>query len=585
MRRGPATPGAATDAPAPLDLRLAPVLVAAWCGAAVLVAAAVPAATAAAGTAAVAAAVLLIAARGSRRSPRPPPCVPPSPAPRGAVLGTVAACAAVVALVGASVLTTGAVARAGPVPALVEDGGAARLTLVVTGQPRRAPPPDTSWGASAPPRWVVRARVVGVERSGGDVVPARTPVVVVGSAAWSALERGARVSALGRTEPTERADPARALVLTRGPPRVLAEPRGWSAAVAHLRGGLRTATAPLGQDAGALLPGLVVGDTSALTPSLEEAMRATGLTHLTAVSGANVALVLAAVTALAALAGLGRRVRVLVAGLALLAFAGLAGPDPSVLRAALTGAVGLVGVLAARRGAGLPALAAAGTVLLVADPWLSRSFGFALSMLATAALLLLARPWAIALAAWMPRPLAVALAVPLAAQAVCGPVILLLDDGVPALAVLANLLAAPVVGPSTVLGLAATLTAPVWPPGAVGLAWAAGLGTGWIALLARAGAGAPVATLPWPGGLRGAVALAAATVLLVSGAPLAVQAVRGALSARPGRLSPWRPAVLAPTPAPGPAARPARARRRGSTRRRHRSSSSPARRASSRSAP
>lgn len=566
--RGPASP---------LDLRLAPVLALAWAGAWLLVAAADGVVALAGVAGLVLSGVILLAARTSRRaSPRSLP---------SGVLGTAAAGAVVLALVAASVAATGAVARAGPLPALVGSGDTARLTLLVTGQPRPVSPPERSWGAKAPPRWVVRARVVAVARAGGAAVPARTPVVVIGGSGWSSLERGTSVSGLGRLEPTERADPVRALVLVRGPPRILTEPDGWAGVVAHLRTGLQAACAPLGDDAGGLLPGLVVGDTSALPPSLEEAMRATGLTHLTAVSGANVALVLGAVVALAALVGLGRRVRVVVAGAALLAFAGLAGPDPSVLRAALTGVIGLLGVLSARRGAGLPALGAAATALLVADPWLSRSFGFALSVLATGALLLLARPWALILERWMHRPLAVALAIPLAAQAVCGPVILLLDDGVPALAVVANVAAAPVVGPCTVVGLAATLLAPVWPLGAAGLAWVAGLGTGWIALVARTAAGMPVATLPWPGGLRGAVALAAATVLLVSGPPLVAQVVRRGLSARPGTLGRWRPAALPPHPGPAPVARRGPARWRGSTRAPRRWSSSPARRGSSRSGP
>ncbi len=584
-RASAASAPAQAPAPAsPLDLRLAPVLTLAWAGAWALVAAA-DGVVVLAGLAALAiAGVILLAAQTSRRAASRTSPSSPRPLPPG-LLGTAAAGAIVLALVAASVVATGAVTRAGPVPALVGSGDTARLTLLVTGQPRPVSPPERSWSASAPPRWVVRARVVAVARAGGAAVPARTPVVVVGGSGWSSLERGTSVSGLGRLEATERADPVRALVLTRGPPRILSQPDGWAGVVAHLRTGLREACAPLSDDAGGLLPGLVVGDTSALPPSLEEAMRATGLTHLTAVSGANVALVLGAVVALAALVGLGRRVRVVVAGAALLAFAGLAGPDPSVLRAALTGVIGLLGVLSARRGAGLPALGVAATALLVADPWLSRSFGFALSVLATGALLLLARPWALTLERWVPRPLAVALAIPLAAQAVCGPVILLLDDGVPALAVVANAAAAPVVGPSTVVGLAATLLAPVWPLGAAGLAWVAGLGTGWIALVARTAAGTPVTTLPWPGGLRGAVALAAATVLLVGAPPLVAQVVRGGLSGCPGTLGRWRPAALPPHPGPAPVARRGPASWRGSTRPPRRWSSSPARRASSRSGP
>ena len=105
-----------------------------------------------------------------------------------------------------------------------------------------------------------------------------------------------------------------------------------------------------------------------------------------------------------------------------------------------------------------------------------------------------------------------ALAVPLAAQAVCGPVVLLLAPGVPLTAVPANLLAGPAVGPATVLGLVATALEPLWPAGARGAALLAGVGTGWVATVARHAAAVPAGTLPWPQGWPGALALAVVTV-------------------------------------------------------------------------
>lgn len=450
---------------------------------------------------------------------------------------SVAGAAATLATVAVSVLSATTLSG-GAVTTLAADGASARVTLLVTGSPHRVvarPRPGESAGHDLAPtrvlpeRWVVRATAVAVV--GGPGVPAaaglRTPVVVLAGPTWGALERGARVQALGALEATDPGDAARALLTTRAPPRVLAAPGGWAGAVVVLRAGLRAACAPLGDDAGGLLPSLVVGDTSTVPDDLAEALRATGLTHLTAVSGANVALVVAAATAAAAGAGLMRRARVVVAAVVLLAFAGVAGPDPSVLRAALTGVVGLVGVLSARRGAGLPALGAVGTALLVADPWLARSFGFALSVLATGGLLLLGRPWAAALARVVPRWLAVALAAPLAAQAVCGPVVLMLSGGLPVLAVPANLAVAPVVGPTTIAGLGATLLAPAWPGGAQVLARVGGVGTWWIATVARSGAALPVATAPWPGGTAGALALAAATVAAVAGVSLVAVSLAG----------------------------------------------------------
>ena len=97
------------------------------------------------------------------------------------------------------------------------------------------------------------------------------------------------------------------------------------------------------------------------------------------------------------------------------------------------------------------------------DPWLSRSYGFALSVLATAGLLLLARPLAEVMARWLPRGLALVLAVPLAAQLACQPVLLMLNPSLPLYGVAANLLAEPAAAPVTVLGLIACVAAPVVP--------------------------------------------------------------------------------------------------------------------------
>lgn len=570
---GPRGPGDPRE-PARLDLRLAPALASAWGGGAVLVAAEVPVlAAVAAITALGALAALRWSAATAAATPAadqadPPPAdpaagpapaepadppsadppadpAPADPAPRapaGSLAGTVALASAVLCAVAVSALAASVVRDAGLLAALAREGSTARVEFVVTADPRAVWPPASAPGAEAParelpPRWVVRARaehVAGAGRSGG----ARAPVLVVGGPGWAGVQRGQRVSALVVLEAAPRSDDVRAVAVA-GPPATVAAPTGWYRAVAVLRAGLQAACAPLPDDAGGLLPGLTVGDTSALPPDLEEAMRATGLTHLTAVSGSNVALVVGAALALGAAVGLRRRPRLALAALALAGFTAVAGPEPSVARAGVMGAVALVGLASARRGAGVPVLCTAGVVLLVADPWLTRSFGFALSVLATGALLLLARPWAEALSRWVPRWAALALAVPIAAQVVCGPVVLLLAEGVPLTAVPANLLVAPAVGPATVAGLGAAVLAPWWLGGAQVLAWIGGLATGWIALVARGAAAVPGGTAPWPSGWLGALALAAATVLVLS----LLRALRP------------DPVLGTPGPAPGPAER------------------------------
>ena len=119
---------------------------------------------------------------------------------------------------------------------------------------------------------------------------------------------------------------------------------------------------------------------------------------------------------------------------------------------------GCIGLSRSRRSAGPPVLGAAIVVVLVVDPWLARSFGFALSSLATLGLLLFTRPWGDAIGARLPRrlaPLGPALAVPVAAQAMTAPLVVLLQGSVSVVGVLANLLAAPLVPVATVAGVAA----------------------------------------------------------------------------------------------------------------------------------
>ncbi|HEX2810252.1 MAG TPA: ComEC/Rec2 family competence protein, partial [Kineosporiaceae bacterium] len=200
-------------------------------------------------------------------------------------------------------------------------------------------------------------------------------------------------------------------------------------------------------------------------------------------------------------------------------------------------------------------------------PWLSRSAGFALSCAATGALLLLAPVWSRRWARRLPAPLAAALAVPAAAQAVCGPLVILLQPSVSVVAVPANLLAEPAVAPATVAGVLAALLGVVWPGAAHLAAWCGSLATGWVALVAHRAAQAPGAALPWPSGVPGALLLAVLTAGLVavsvwpagrpgSAAPdrrsrppdragLARPAPRDRSAAQTGSRGPgWRPAMI-----------------------------------------
>ncbi|MBW4041529.1 MAG: MBL fold metallo-hydrolase [Acidobacteria bacterium] len=291
---------------------------------------------------------------------------------------------------------------------------------------------------------------------------------------------------------------------------------------AELRHGLLQRTARLPGDGGALLPGLAVGDTSRVGADLQQAMRDASLTHLTAVSGANCAVVTVGVLALGAVLRLPRALRVIAAGAALSGFVVLVSPQPSVVRAAAMAAVALACAFRGGRAAGVPALSVAVLVLLVGDPWLAWSAGFVLSAAATAGLLLLAPPLAERLARVLPHRLALVLAVPIAAQVACQPVLVLLQPGIPVFGVIANLLAEPAAPLATVLGLLACLIGPFAAPLASGVAVLAWLPAAWIGVVARTTSRLP--QLGWPAGAVGAVL---AVVLLVSGVLMLMRSAPG----------------------------------------------------------
>jgi hypothetical protein len=158
-------------------------------------------------------------------------------------------------------------------------------------------------------------------------------------------------------------------------------------------------------------------------------------------------------------------------------------------------------------------LTASIVLLLLLDPWLSRSIGFALSVAATAALLVLAGPLADGLSRWMPRTLALFVAVPLSAQLACGPIIVLISPQVSIYGVAANMLAAPAAPVGTVLGLAACLCAGI--PSGAGLAALAWVPAAWIAATATTLSTLPGSAIWWPEGVEGLAALTLASAAVV----------------------------------------------------------------------
>jgi competence protein ComEC len=269
------------------------------------------------------------------------------------------------------------------------------------------------------------------------------------------------------------------------------------------------ARAALPADQAAMLPALVLGDTSTVTAQTTREFRASGLTHLTAVSGANVTIVCGAVLMTAALVG--PRAAAVVAALALVAFVIVVQPSASVLRAAVMGAITLFAVVSHRRRQAIPALSASVIMLMVAAPELAVDVGFALSVSATAALVVIAPVWSQRLVSrgW-PKPLADAVSVAAAAQLVTAPLVAGISGAVSVVSVVANLAVAAVIPPITVVGTAAAALCPLWPSGAQLLIRFTGPELWWLLRVARFAAGVPGASVGVPSGLLGVVCVAAA---------------------------------------------------------------------------
>lgn len=261
----------------------------------------------------------------------------------------------------------------------------------------------------------------------------------------------------------------------------------------------------LGTESAALVLGTAYGDDSLMSSTAREDYKLSGLSHITAVSGANIAIVfLGAYRLVLAIrpyrfasaylllrswrqrlrgraAGHSRphqptppnahtlpplvhrlstlaiphRVMMLCGVAAVLAYAMLLDSEGSVIRSL---AMGLLGAYAMLRGSGRQSLAALQTTVLMcllAAPHLAVDMGFALSVTATSALILLGPPLIRLLMRVMPVFCAEMLAAPIVASLWCTPLILAMSGKVPLYSVPANLLAAPLAPLSMLAGLAA----------------------------------------------------------------------------------------------------------------------------------
>ena len=319
------------------------------------------------------------------------------------------------------------------------------------------------------------------------------------------LTRGVTVAFDGQIEPAGRNSRDAFLVKPRSEISIVSDPSTSQGFLNNLRSDYVASLKGVTPDAKTLVAGLAIGEIAELSEQLEEKMRIVSLTHLVAVSGSNCAIVVGMVYLIAVGLRFGRAGRTISSLTALVLYVLLIGPDPSVLRAGVMAASVILMIALGRRTWALNALAIATIVLLIADPWLAVEFGFGLSVLATAGILLLAPAMSERLAKRMPMPLALGLSVTMSAQLFCLPLLMQLQPGLATYSVIANLLAGPMVAPVTVLGMLALLVTPIapWLAGLISLL--ASLGTWVIELIAITFADLPVAYFPWATGLPATV--------------------------------------------------------------------------------
>jgi competence protein ComEC len=288
----------------------------------------------------------------------------------------------------------------------------------------------------------------------------------------------------------------------------------------------------------ALLQGMVLGQDAGLPTPARDDMRASGLSHLTAASGQNIVLLVTMALAVCGLVGVPFRARWLLVLTLIAVYVPLAGGGPSIQRAGIMGAAGVVAVLAGRPAARWYAVGLAALVTLTLDPRAASEPGWQLSFVAVIALLALARPWAARLhGRGIPGPVAEALAVTGAATLATAPVIAAHFGTAAPLSVPANLVVAPVVAPIMWLGFTAAVAGQAVPALSAVLDQLADPLLWWVLAVARTAAAGPGA------GLHAGTLSVLAVVVCV----LAALGVEGAVRIRgPGgrRVALTLPALL-----------------------------------------
>lgn len=300
-----------------------------------------------------------------------------------------------------------------------------------------------------------------------------------------------------------------------GKPQLTAPPSGRYRYVHAVRERLAEATATLPKDIQSMVQAMTLGLTSTQTEADREAMRVSGLAHLTAVSGMHLSVLIG--LALGLTIHLPRPIQVGTAAVLAIAFLAMLEGSSSVTRAAAMGAITLFGLALGRPSRSISALSLAVLGMLLVMPWQATSWGFALSVVATLSIVTLGDVLSHWLAVFLPRIIAFPLAVSLAAQLGCQPLMLILRGKLQLYSLPANLLTGAISSVVTVGGLVliALPATPVLAPLTTVTTQVTGASATWVLRVARFFAGVSGAEVPWVESGYGVVG-----ILLVSGAGL-----------------------------------------------------------------
>ncbi len=285
-----------------------------------------------------------------------------------------------------------------PLVSMYNDAGAVRLTAKVLEDPQ-----DTVRSLR------VLVEVLGVETPGDEGAVRGKALVFLppigADEPASPLRPGDQVVLAGTLEspPVIEAFDYPAYLASQGVGSVMYRPKvevlptsAWSLqrALSPLRHRLaRSLKEALPEPEGALARTLVLGLGRDLAPPLTEAFRATGTTHLLAISGLQVVLVMGLLlSAGEALLGRRRQLYLLLPFLGVWLYALLAGMSPSVSRAAVMATLYLVALALGRQSSLLTALALTAAVMAGLDPSVLGSISFQLSFTAVAGIAFL-YPW------------------------------------------------------------------------------------------------------------------------------------------------------------------------------------------------